>query len=181
MVGAICADRVSFLSYRRLQEERRTWEAFAKRPSLVSSSVVDASGSTSMPTAEPSAADGQCPTVDVSLLDDAHQCQLLSSLQSFPDNDHGIDDNDNENNTVQSLIKRLQATMAPLELNVDLLTQGIHRFGQYQTTAERVADRILASAAIRLEQRQQAVLDQAGTRNIPLQEVLRGLAATMDR
>ena len=176
MVGATWANHVAFLTCCRLQEERRTWEAFAKRPSLVSSSAVDASGSASVPATEPPAAGGRHPTIDVSLLDDVHQCQLLSSLQSFPDNSHGTD-----NGNVHPSTTRLQATMAPLELNVDLFTQGIHRFGQYQTTAERVADRILATAAIRLQQRQQAALDQAGTRNIPLQEVLRGLAATMDR
>ena len=47
---------------------------------------------------------------------------------------------------------------------------------QYQETVGRVADKILALSAVRLEERNKREKEAIGTRDIPMQEVLRSLS-----
>jgi kinetochore protein Mis13/DSN1 len=59
---------------------------------------------------------------------------------------------------------------------VDHFADGVHKIDQYQETVGRVADRILRDCAGRLEQRDQSEKESVGTRDIPMQEVLRSLS-----
>ncbi len=162
-----------------LQEERKTWENFAKQPMrcLLASDP-------SAPTSEPAPAsipatisDSQPPdsslppqppasSIDVSLLD-PQQSALLSTLLPASSSD----------DILHTTTARLRTLTDSLEFTIDQLAQGVHRVGQYHATAERVGARILSSAATQLEERQQAVLTRAGTKEVPMQEVLRSLAA----
>lgn len=63
-----------------------------------------------------------------------------------------------------------------LEFKVDQFADGIHKMEQYQQTAGRLADRILAISAVRLEERDKREKEAIGTRDLPMQEVLRSLS-----
>lgn len=52
----------------------------------------------------------------------------------------------------------------------------MHKVEQYQETAGRVADKILALSAVRLEERDRKEKEAVGTRDLPMQEVLRSLS-----
>jgi kinetochore protein Mis13/DSN1 len=52
----------------------------------------------------------------------------------------------------------------------------VHKLEQYQETVGRVADKILALSAVRLEDRDRREKEEIGTRDIPMQEVLRSLS-----
>jgi len=59
---------------------------------------------------------------------------------------------------------------------VDRFADGVHKVEQYQETVGRVADKILALSAVRLEERNKKEKEAIGTRDIPMQEVLRSLS-----
>ena len=66
-----------------------------------------------------------------------------------------------------------------LEPTIDILADGIHKIEQYRNTAERVADRILGTAALRLEERDRSVKESVGSEGIGVGDVLRGLAGVL--
>lgn len=59
---------------------------------------------------------------------------------------------------------------------MDRFADGVHKLEQYQHTVGRVADKILALSAVRLDQRDQREKEEIGTRDLPMQEVLRSLS-----
>lgn len=63
-----------------------------------------------------------------------------------------------------------------MEFRVDQFADGVHKLEQYQETVGRVADRILALSAVRLEERDKNEKESIGTRDLPMQEVLRSLS-----
>jgi kinetochore protein Mis13/DSN1 len=63
-----------------------------------------------------------------------------------------------------------------LEFKVDQFADGVHKVEQYQETVGRVADKILALSAVRLEDRDRKEKEEIGTRDLPMQEVLRSLS-----
>jgi kinetochore protein Mis13/DSN1 len=63
-----------------------------------------------------------------------------------------------------------------LEFKVDQFADGVHKLDQYQETVGRAADKILALSAMRLEERDRKEKEEIGTRDIPVQEVLRSLS-----
>ncbi len=71
---------------------------------------------------------------------------------------------------------RLRALQAGLEFKVDQFADGVHKLEQYQEIAGRVADKILALSAVRLEERDRREKEEIGTRDLPMQEVLRSLS-----
>jgi kinetochore protein Mis13/DSN1 len=71
---------------------------------------------------------------------------------------------------------RLKAIQSDLEFKVDHFADGVHKLEQYQETAGRVADKIQAIGAVRLEERDLDEKTAAGTRDLPMQEVLRSLS-----
>lgn len=53
---------------------------------------------------------------------------------------------------------------------------GIHKIEKYGETVGRVADKILAMSAVRLEERERKEREVVGTRDVPMVEVLRSLS-----
>lgn len=72
--------------------------------------------------------------------------------------------------------ERVQSLQSDLEFKVDRFADGVHKLEQYQHTVGRVADKILALSAVRLDQRDQREKEEIGTRDLPMQEVLRSLS-----
>jgi kinetochore protein Mis13/DSN1 len=71
---------------------------------------------------------------------------------------------------------RLKSIQAGLEFKIDHFADSVHKLEQYQETADRVADKIQAIGAIRLEDRDRKEKETVGTRDLPMQEVLRSLS-----
>ncbi len=69
--------------------------------------------------------------------------------------------------------------MDSLEPQIDLFADGVHKIEQYRATAERVADRVLGTAAKRLEERDREAKERMGTEGIGVGDILRGLAGVL--
>ncbi|KAJ4362304.1 hypothetical protein N0V83_010397 [Neocucurbitaria cava] len=164
---------------KRLEEEKAAWEALA-------------SVSTPMPPPPaPSIPTHQTPTlsdIDASLLDPA-QAAILSSLQTpqlQPPPTTQSDSHQQQPPPPPSLLfsytnptalqTHLTHLSSSLEPTIDLFADGVHKIEQYRNTAERVADRILGSAAKRLEESDREVKERVGAEGIGVGDVLRGLA-----
>jgi kinetochore protein Mis13/DSN1 len=72
--------------------------------------------------------------------------------------------------------KRIDNLLEGLEFGVDSFHDGLHKLGQYQEAAERVAARVLKVSADRLEEREKHVKEASGTGSLGVQEVLRSLS-----
>lgn len=72
--------------------------------------------------------------------------------------------------------ERLRVLQSGLEFKIDQFADGVHKLEQYQETVGRVADKILALSAVRLEDRDRREKEEIGTRDLPMQEVLRSLS-----
>lgn len=77
---------------------------------------------------------------------------------------------------LQSHLSKLSQSLEP---NIDLFADGVHKIEQYRNTAERVADRVLSTAAKRLEDRDREVKERAGADGIGIGDLLRGLAGVL--
>ncbi|TVY25285.1 Kinetochore protein [Lachnellula hyalina] len=135
-----------------LREEKEQWKALAKpAPSL--------------PPLFPDNSDDIDPTqIDASLLD-PEQAAILASVSSASALDLRT-----------RVSKQLQELQSGLEFKVDQFADGVHKMEQYQQTAGRVANKILAISAVRLEERDKREKEATGTRDLPMQEVLRSLS-----
>lgn len=119
--------------------------------------------------------------IDISLLDPA-QATILSELQlAEPQTEEQPSSTafTFTFTTPAALQTHLTKLSESLEPNVDLFTDGVHKIEQYRNTAERVADRILGTAANRLEERDREVKERAGADGIGIGDVLRGLAGVL--
>jgi kinetochore protein Mis13/DSN1 len=94
---------------------------------------------------------------------DSEQATILASLQ----------EGGSVAASAEDCLKRIAST---LEFTVDQFADGLHKLGQYHEAADRIASRVLGLAAERLDGREKATLQAAGTENMPLQDVLRSLA-----
>lgn len=103
---------------------------------------------------------------DTSLLD-PEEAEILASLSapSVP--------------MIKSLVpvtqSRLQNLQKSLEFNIDRLAGSVHKVEQRMVTAGRQADRVLGLTAARLKEREEQEKTRAGTKDMPIMEVLRGL------
>ncbi|KAI6710142.1 hypothetical protein PZA11_004087 [Diplocarpon coronariae] len=135
-----------------LREERDQWKAFLKPPPslppllLKETTQLDAS------------------IIDVSLLT-AEQASILAEISSSPALE-----------IRRKASERLQTLQSELEFKVDLFADGVHKIEQYQQVIGRAADKILALSAVRLEERDRREKEEIGTRDLPMQEVLRSLS-----
>ena len=136
---------------RRLQREKEAWEALTASPRIPVPTPATETDAVPAPS-----------SIDSTLLD-PEQSSILSKLSTGPD-------------ASASTQQRLQAVASGVELTVDRLRAGVHRLSQFRGVAERVADGVLAATATQLQRRDEAALDKAGTRDLPMQEVLRALA-----
>ncbi|KAL6709078.1 hypothetical protein ACN47E_001894 [Coniothyrium glycines] len=157
---------------RRLEEEKAAWEALA------------ATSSQAQPPPAPSI-NAPIPTlseIDTSLLDPA-QAAILATLQpshSQPPSQppEGVRPQFTFTSP-SSLHSHLASLAASLEPHIDLFADGLHKIEQYRNTAERAADRILGTAARRLEDRDRDTKARAGAEGIGVGDVLRGLAGVL--
>ncbi|ORY65425.1 Mis12-Mtw1 protein family-domain-containing protein [Pseudomassariella vexata] len=70
---------------------------------------------------------------------------------------------------------RMQALQGSLEFKVDHLADSVHKLEQRVNTANKEADRVLESSAARLREREEREKKAAGTKDMPVMEVLRSL------
>ncbi|OAR01452.1 hypothetical protein LLEC1_06475 [Akanthomyces lecanii] len=74
---------------------------------------------------------------------------------------------------------RLEAVQKTLEFEVDHLADNVHKLEQRVRVAGRQADAVLRSAAERLKRREDRERQSAGTREMPMMEVLRSLGSLL--
>ncbi|KAK5628920.1 hypothetical protein RRF57_004635 [Xylaria bambusicola] len=140
---------------KRLKAEKRKWQSLKQQapeiPLLFNPSEPVASGS--LP--------------DASLLD-PDEAQILASLTGP------------SGTSIKSLIpttqSRLRDIQKSLEFNIDRLADSVHKIEQRMVTAGRQADRVLSLTATRLKEREEREKTRAGTKDMPIMEVLRGLS-----
>ncbi|ORY19488.1 kinetochore protein Mis13 [Clohesyomyces aquaticus] len=159
---------------KRLEEEKAIWEALSSTSKALPPSppVIN--------TSHPSLSD-----IDASLLDPS-QASIFSALQpqisasSSTDTPHPPSSQFSFTFTTPSALQtHLSHLASSLEPNIDLLADGVHKIEQYRNTAERVADRVLGTAAQRLEERDREGKEKAGSEGIGVGDVLRGLAGVL--
>ncbi|KAI0879024.1 Mis12-Mtw1 protein family-domain-containing protein [Hypoxylon argillaceum] len=80
------------------------------------------------------------------------------------------------NSLIPKTQSRLQDLQKSLEFKMDRLEDNVHRVEQRMETAGRQADKVLGLAAARLKEREDREKTRAGTKNMPIMEVLRGLS-----
>ncbi|TGJ84025.1 hypothetical protein E0Z10_g4712, partial [Xylaria hypoxylon] len=82
--------------------------------------------------------------------------------------------------TIQSLIPttqiRLRDLQKSVEFKIDRLADNVHKVEQRMVTAGRQADKVLGLTATRLKEREEREKTRAGTKDMPIMEVLRGLS-----
>lgn len=136
----------------RLKEERDEWKALADPSPSLPPLFADESAELSVS------------QIDSSLLD-PEQAAILATVA--------------ESTAIgfrSEISHRLKSIQSDLEFKVDHFADGVHKLEQYQDTASRVADKIQAIGAVRLEERDRDEKAAAGTRDLPMQEVLRSLS-----
>ncbi|KAI1826048.1 Mis12-Mtw1 protein family-domain-containing protein [Xylaria intraflava] len=140
---------------KRLKAEKKKWQSLKQPPpdipSLFESS--EAGASRNLP--------------DVSLLD-PEEARILASLAGP------------SSSTVNSLIPttqaRLQRLQNTLEFKIDRLADSVHKIELRMETASQQADKVLGLTAVRLKEREEREKSSAGTKDMPIMEVLRGLS-----
>ncbi|KAI4665582.1 uncharacterized protein J4E78_003044 [Alternaria triticimaculans] len=150
---------------KRLEEEKAAWEAIAS-----ASKTKPPPPAPSIPTSTPTLSD-----IDTSLLDPA-QAAILSSLQSSQIQPPTSAFTFTSPTALQSHLTSLADSLEP---HIDLFADGVHKIEQYRATAERVADRVLGTAAKRLEERDREAKERVGTEGIGVGDILRGLAGVL--
>jgi kinetochore protein Mis13/DSN1 len=138
--------------FKRLKQERDQWKALAKSPPSLP------------PIIPPNAQQIELSHIDASLLS-PEQANILATISSFT----ALDLRD-------QVAKQVQDLLSGLEIRVDQFADGVHKLEQYKDTAGRAGSRILSVSAVRLEERDRVEKEAVGTRDLPMQEVLRSLS-----
>ncbi|KAL7936637.1 Mis12-Mtw1 protein family domain-containing protein [Trichoderma chlorosporum] len=74
---------------------------------------------------------------------------------------------------------RLRNIQSSLEFEVDQLADNIHKLEQRIKVAGKEADRVLSLSAVRLREREERERKRAGTKDMPIMEVLRSLSSIL--
>jgi hypothetical protein len=158
---------------RSLEEEKVAWE------SLVSSSKEAA------PPPQTQAPTFGLADIDASLLDPT-QAPILAALRQSTEQDQPHAESSTSQpssaftfTTSTALQTHLTKLSLSLEPNIDLFTDGVHKIEQYRNTADRVADRVLGTAAKRLDERDREIKEREGADGIGVGDILRGLAGVL--
>ncbi|KAI0205933.1 Mis12-Mtw1 protein family-domain-containing protein [Astrocystis sublimbata] len=140
---------------KRLKAEKKKWQSLKQKPPEL-----------------PLLFDSPEPGPNQSLPDasclDPEDAQILASLStpSAP--------------MIKSLIPitqtRLKDLQKSLEFNIDRLVDSVHKIEQRMETASRQAEMVSGLAASRLKEREEREKTRAGTKDMPIMEVLRGLS-----
>ncbi|PSN66396.1 hypothetical protein BS50DRAFT_622076 [Corynespora cassiicola Philippines] len=161
---------------KRLEEEKAAWDALTSPSSSL------------MPPPPAPSIEGHIPTlsdIDPSLLDPT-QASIVASLQNPPSSTTADPRPPSSPSfsfsysTPAALQAHLEQLSLSLEPHVDLFADGVHKMEQYRATAERVADRILGDAAVKLEEREKKAKAEVGSEGIGVGDVLRGLAGVLN-
>ncbi|RBR15774.1 uncharacterized protein FIESC28_07175 [Fusarium coffeatum] len=140
------------INIKRLQEEKKAWQAIRKpppeQPSLFSE---EETGPIVLP--------------DFDLLDPDE-----GKIRGF------LADEKASSEAVRSQTEsRLRTIQSTLEFQVDQLADNVHKLEQRVLIAGKEADKVLSVSALRLRQREEREKASAGTRDMPVIEVLRSL------
>jgi kinetochore protein Mis13/DSN1 len=160
----------------RLQAEKRTWDDLL------------ASTAPPKPSAETAAAESSSqPQLNISprsinptLLDPSqadHLQTLLSSISLNPSEPTA------QTSTLEATKTRIGTIASSLEFKIDKLADGAHKLEQYTAGAQRLADRVLAVGAEKLEERDRSVREKSsgGSGQVDALDRLRGLSRVMNR
>ncbi|KAF2848108.1 hypothetical protein T440DRAFT_520299 [Plenodomus tracheiphilus IPT5] len=169
---------------KRLEEEKSAWEVLA---SSTSTAMPPPPAPSIPPTSTPALS-----SIDTSLLDPSQTAILTSLQQPTTQSQPQPQPPTPQDSTIirppqslftftspSSLQTHLSRLAASLEPNIDVFADGVHKIEQYRATAERVADRVLGSASLRLEEREREIKSRVGAEGIGVGDVLRGLAGVL--
>lgn len=145
----------TFICVYRLKETRKSWRALQIPLPQVSPLHTADTDLKDIPLAPPEAQ-----------LLDSEEAAMLSSLTD-PSSSFG--------QLHSKTRQRLQAVQSSVELTVDRLADSVHKMDLRVATAGRQAERVLALGAERLKEREERERQAAGTRDLPVMEVLRSL------
>ncbi|OLN85881.1 Kinetochore protein mis13 [Colletotrichum chlorophyti] len=120
---------------------------------------------TEIPPVLPETDPAQTAMTDSSILD-ANEAEMLNWLTSPSSSFDAVR---------AKAVSHLQQTQSTLEFKVDQLADGIHKLLQRVDTAGREADKVLSLSAARLKEREMREKASAGTKEMPVMEVLRSL------
>ncbi|KAF2681654.1 hypothetical protein K458DRAFT_343230 [Lentithecium fluviatile CBS 122367] len=163
---------------KRLGEEKAAWEALASSSNLMPTPPLP-----TIQTPIPSLDE-----IDASLLDPS-QAAILLSLQHAQSGEPQPASSTSDPKppssaftftTPTALKSHLTKLSQSLEPSIDLFADGVHKIEQYHNTAERAADRVLGTAAKRLEERERGGKEKVGSEGIGVGDVLRGLAGVLN-
>ena len=143
---------------RRLQEEKRSWQAIRKpptpQPALFSAAEIET---------------GEIQLPELSLLDD-EDIRIRNSLSDADLSFAAIRTKTEE---------RLRRVRTSLEFEVDQLADHVHKLEQRVLVAGDEADAVLRLSAARLKEREERERKEAGTKDMPIMEVLRSLGSIL--
>jgi kinetochore protein Mis13/DSN1 len=168
---------IELTSVFRLQEEKRTWDdllASTSQPKP-SAETADAESSSQPPL------DISPQSINPSLLDPSqadHLQTLLSNISLNPS-----DPPTQQSSTLETTKTRIGTIASTLEFKIDKLANGAHKLEQYRAGAQRLADRVLAVGAEKLEERDRGVREKSsgGSGQVDALDRLRGLSRVLNK
>ncbi|OBS16602.1 hypothetical protein FPOA_12766 [Fusarium poae] len=140
------------IDIKRLQDEKKAWQAIRKPP----------------PEQPPLFSEGETGRIvlpDFDLLD-PDECKIRGFL---------ADETASFDAVRSEAESRLRTIQSSLEFQVDQLADNVHRLEQRVLVAGKEADKVLSVSGLRLRQREEREKASAGTRDMPVIEVLRSL------
>ncbi|KAI0427628.1 Mis12-Mtw1 protein family-domain-containing protein [Xylaria sp. FL1042] len=140
---------------KRLKAEKKKWQSLKQQPPEMP------------PLFGPSEPNASESLPDASLLD-ADEAQILTAL--------GGPSAASIKPLIPMTQSRLQDIQKSLEFKIDRLADSVHKVEQRMVTASRQADKVLGLTATRLKEREEREKTRAGTKDMPIMEVLRGLS-----
>lgn len=148
-----CSDTDFCFLLGRLKETRKSWRALQKPLPQVEALY-------------PSDGDFKKAPLPESTLLDAEEVKMLEAL---------TDSSSSFAHLRSTTRSRLQAVQSSVEFKVDTLADSVHKMDLRVMTAGRQADKVLALSSDRLKRREQKEREAAGTKEMPVMEVLRSL------
>jgi kinetochore protein Mis13/DSN1 len=160
----------------RLQEEKRTWDDLLASTALPKSSAETANPDSS---SQPSL-DISPQSINPSLLDPSQADHLQTLLSSISLNSS---EPITQTSTLETTKTRIGTIASSLEFKIDKLADGAHKLEQYTEGAQRLADRVLAVGAEKLEERDRSVREKSGggSGQIDAMDKLKGLSRVLNK
>lgn len=183
----MCGPLTNVLLCNRLKAEKKKWQSLKNQtppelpplfpPPPAASSSQEGDSSHQQQSLQQQQQRQQLPLPDASLLD-AEEARMLEfitestgalSLLGPQTQAQG------QTTQAQQTQARLRALQETLEFRIDRLADGVHKAERRTATAGRQADLVLSLGAARLRERERREKAAAGTRDMPVMEVLRSL------